>query len=299
MSEKHQIVKMEKSEKRSSGDSKVQRFFVRQKKEILTANFWRAILSEILGTLFLCAWTIGMGCHREGENVEVLDLALGAGFVIALTLSVLINASGSHINPAVSIGFLVTGQISVVRFVCYIIAQVFAGILAVYLIEGIFPEDMWGGLGLLSPGDGVTDIQAFACEFCITFALLFGIFALIDPGRTDVKGSPLFIMGLIICVNVLWAARISGACMNPARNFGPALVTGKLDKQWIYWLGPLLGGAAGTLVYDKILSARALSTTCTGGCCGSRKKTESDEIESEVMLERNAGANRHDLEESS
>ena len=208
MSEKHKIVKMEKTERRNHSNPKVRGFFARQKKDILTTNFLRAILSEILGTLFLCAWTIGMGCHREGESVEILDLALGAGFVVALTLSVLINVSGSHINPAVSLGFLVTGQITAIRFICYVIAQAFASILAVFLIQGIFPADMWGGLGLLSPGVGATDAQAFACEFCITFALLFGIFALIDPGRTDVKGSPIFIMGLIVCVNVLWAVSL-------------------------------------------------------------------------------------------
>lgn len=295
MSEKHKIAKMEKMERRDHSSSKVRSFFARQKKDILTTNFLRAILSEILGTLFLCAWTIGMGCHREGESVEILELAIGAGFVIALTLSVLINASGSHINPAVSIGFLVTGQITAIRFVCYVIAQAFASILAVFLIQGVFPAEMWGELGLLSSGSGVTDAQAFACEFCITFALLFGIFALIDPGRTDVKGSPIFIMGLIVCVNVLWAARISGGCMNPARNFGPALVTGKLSKQWIYWIGPLLGGAAGTLVYDRIFSARALSTTCKGGLCGSRDEAESNEIETEIMLERTDGENTNGL----
>ena len=205
MSEKHKIVKMENSERKDNSKSKVRSFFARQKNDILRTNFLRAILSEILGTLFLCAWTIGMGCHREGESVEILDLALGAGFVIALTLSVLINASGSHINPAVSVGFFVTGQITTIRLICYVIAQAFASILAVFLIEGIFPAEMWGGLGLLAPGAGVTDAQAFACEFCITFALLFGIFALIDSGRTDVKGSPILIMGLIVCVNVLWA----------------------------------------------------------------------------------------------
>ena len=165
-------------------------------------------MSEILGTLFLCGSTIGMGCHREGETVAILDLALGAGFAVALILSVLVNASGSNINPAVSIGFFVTGKITAIRFVCYVIAQSFAGILAVYLVEGIFPEDMWGGLGLILPGVGVTDAQAFGCEFCATFAFLFGIVALIDPGRTDVKGSGIFIMGLIICVNVLWAVSL-------------------------------------------------------------------------------------------
>ena len=199
---------MVKSERSDYNNSIIRRFFETQKKDVLNTNFLRAILSEILGTLFLCVSTIGMGCHRKGESVAILDLALGAGFAIALILSVLINASGSNINPTVSIAYFVTRKITAVRFVCYVIAQSFAGILAVYLVEGIFPEDMWGGLGLILPGVGVTDAQALGCEFCISFALMFGIFALIDPGRTDVKGSPIFIMGLIVCVNVLWAVSL-------------------------------------------------------------------------------------------
>lgn len=285
MSEKRNIMKTETSEHASGGI--VQRFFSRQIKELLTRNFWRAILSEILGTLFLCAWTIGAGMHKEGDSVELLDLALTAGFVVALTITALLNASGGHINPAVSIGFFVTGHISTIRFIFYFIAQLIAGILAVFLCRALFPEDMWGNLGLLHPGAGVEDWQAFACEFCITFLLLFVVFAYIDQGRSDVKGSPILFMGLAIAVNVLFGARISGACMNPARNFGPALVTGNLDKQWIYWAGPLLGGVVGTLVYEKLLSVKAIASTCIGGCCGSRDQEDGDAFEGEAMLNGN------------
>ena len=202
MSEHHIIMKSENFEHAKGGI--VLRYFSRQIKEILTRNFWRAILSEILGTLFLCAWTIGAGMHKEGDSVQLLDLALTAGFVVALTITALFNVSGGHINPSVTIGFFVAGHISSIRFIFYFIAQLIAGILAVYLCQALFPEDMWGNLGLLHPGAGVEDWQAFVCEFCITFLLLFGVFAYIDQGRTDVKGAPILLMGLTIAVNVLF-----------------------------------------------------------------------------------------------
>ena len=197
MSEKQTIVKNNKK-------SLVRRFLSRQFKEFLTANFWRAILSEVLGTLFLCAWTIGSGLTK-GESVEILDLALTAGFTVALIITALQNVSGGHINPAISIGFLVAGKISAVRFIFYVIAQVSASIVAACLIQGLFPQDMWGTLGVISPGNGVQDWQAFGCEFCITFLLLFGTFAVTDGDRTDVKGTPSFFIGLIVSVNVLFS----------------------------------------------------------------------------------------------
>ena len=198
MSEKHSIVSNPKS-------SPLRSFLSRQIKELLTTNFWRAVISEILGTLFLCAWTIGSGLTKEGESVDIVDLALTAGFTVGVTIQALQNASGANINPSISIGLLAAGKISVIRFVFYVIAQVIAGLLAACLIQGVFPAEMWGTLGLISPGNGVSDWQAFGCEFCITFFLLFGTCAFIDSDRTDVKGAPGFFVGLIVAVNVFFA----------------------------------------------------------------------------------------------
>ena len=204
MSEKQNIVKNSTSEQ--PDQSRVRSFFTRQIDEFLTVNFWKALLSEFLGTLFLCAWTIGSGLHKEGDShVDILDLAIGAGFVVALIILTLQNVSGAHINPAFSISFLVSGHISAIRFVFYLISQTVAGIVAVYLMMVMFPADMWGNLGLLSPGSGIQDWQAFVCEFCVTYLLAFVAFAAIDSNRTDVKGQPAFFIGLTVCVNVLFS----------------------------------------------------------------------------------------------
>ena len=182
----------------------VANFILCQIKEIKTDTFWRAVFAEFLGTLMLCCWTIGSGLHKDKEIVDVLGLALTAGLFIGTIITVLQNVSGGNVNPAISIGLLVTRQISFVRFIFYVIAQILGGITAVFLVKGLFPPDMWGTLGLISPGTDVTDEQAFGCEFSMAFLLLFGTVAMIDSGRSDIQGSiPLFV-GFIVVVNVLF-----------------------------------------------------------------------------------------------
>ena len=156
----------------------------------------------------LCCWTIGSGLHKDKEIIDVLDLALIAGLFIGTIITVLQNVSGGDVNPAISIGLLVTRQISFVRFIFYVIAQISGGITAVILVKGLFPPDMCGTLGLISPGTDVTDAQAFGCEFFMAFLLLFGTVAMIDAGRSDIHGSiPLFV-GFIVVVNVLFGVNI-------------------------------------------------------------------------------------------
>lgn len=252
-------------------EGKFASFLSSQLRELSSANFWRAVFAEFLGTLMLCTWTIGSGLRREEETAEVLDGALTAGFFLSIIISVLLNVSGGNVNPVVSIGLLATRQLSLMKFVFYVPAQIIGGIVAVYLIKCIFPKDMWGTLGYISSGSGVTDGQVFGCEFCLAFFLMFGTLAMFDSDRTDVKGSVPLLIGFLVAVNILFGARVSGGCMNPARNFGPALVTGNLEKQWIYWCGGLSGGALGALAYDKFLSVAAMSKPLIG-CCRSRAR---------------------------
>lgn len=188
----------------------VHRFVTREITDIKTWNFWRAVFAEYIGTMILCLWSIGSGLYLPTYSPpDVLTTALSTGFIVAVLINSLLNVSGGHVNPAVSIGFLVTQRITCLRFIIYVIAQCFAGVTAVGIISRLFPHEMLGTLGLILPSEGVTPLQACSAEFLLTFFLLFGIFALTDDKRGDnVAPVPIYV-GLIVVANIIFAVSFS------------------------------------------------------------------------------------------
>ncbi|ESP03008.1 hypothetical protein LOTGIDRAFT_185787 [Lottia gigantea] len=246
-------------------------------------SFWKAVVAEFLGCFFLLIFAVGAGLHEEGTRGHgSVHNILASGFTIAVLISVFLTVSGAHVNPAVSIGFAVNRQISFVRFIFYSIAQAGGSVAGTALLKAITPASKIGNLGLVLPAKHVTAEQALYTEIIITFFLLFAIFALIDKDRNDVKGSIPFMVGLVVCVNIFYGSNTSGAAMNPIRAFGPAVITGNLQQHWIYWAGPLIGGAAGAFVYDKIFSVASSNSGIKSCCLGSESyeavKTSDDPI---------------------
>jgi len=121
------------------------------------------------------------------------------------------------------------------------------------------PEDVRGaaGLGMTSVNEHLSVGQAFGIEFLITFVLIWVVFgaAADDDNAPSVKGSAPLAIGLSITTCHLFAIPFTGSSMNPARTFGPAVILGAWDNHWVYWLGPILGGVAASLVYQLVLKA--------------------------------------------
>ncbi|OWF48706.1 lens fiber major intrinsic protein-like [Mizuhopecten yessoensis] len=247
----------------------IRNFLKRECDDLKSPDLWRAMCAEWLGLTFVTLFATGTGLyHKENPSSapSSVNIALEAGFMIGCLVTVFGTISGGHVNPSITMGFAVTREITLVRSVLYIAAQSFGGICGAGLLYVLTPPGMHhGSLGLIMPGKDVTDMQALGAEAVIGFFLLFGTFAVIDKGRNDLQGSVPLMIGLMVSINVFFAFNISGGCMNPARNFGPAVITGKLDKIWLYWAGPLVGGAFGALLYDKIFSTKACRW-CLGGC---------------------------------
>ncbi|XP_041371460.1 aquaporin AQPAe.a-like [Gigantopelta aegis] len=239
--------------------------------DLRSANFWRAVFAEFLGCFLLVLTGIGAGLHEEGTpHPGSVHVILQAGFYIAVVISILGHVSGAHVNPALSIGFAVTRKISVARFLFYVIGQCSGAISGAALLKALIPESMNGNFGLLSPAKNVSPEQALFVEMIVTFVLVFTVFAMIDEQRTDIAGSKPLIIGLVVCTNIFFSGHISGGCMNPIRNLGPAVIVGRMELQWIYWVGPMVGGACGALVYNCVFSISA-GNRGLSGCISSRK----------------------------
>ncbi len=222
---------------------------------------WRATLAEFIATLlfiFLGAGTVVVtgGILKEGvTSARLVAIALAHGLAIALLVAATAKISGGHINPAVTFGALVTGKISLSKAIMYVVAQLVGAIVGALLLTGVIPAAAQGNLGAHGLGAGITPGGGFVAEIVLTFALVFVVFAT----AMDPKGlghlAPAAI-GLTVLVDHLVGVPITGASMNPARSFGPALVAGVWANHWIYWVGPLIGGALAAWVYEFLFLRR-------------------------------------------
>lgn len=214
---------------------------------------FRHFVAEFVGTFALVF--IGGGAIMASDLAKnpaaITQVALAHGLILALMVTATMRVSG-HLNPAVTAGFLVTRRIEPVMAGVYLIAQVLAAILAAYALKGLFPTDiaMSSRLGGQSIAIDVTTAQAIALEFIATFFLVFVVFGTaVDPRAPKVGG---FAIGLTVAADILAIGPLTGASMNPARSFGPAVASGIFEGQAVYWVGPLLGGIAAALVYEAL-----------------------------------------------
>ena len=229
--------------------------------EISSPEVWRATIAEFIATLlfiFLGAGTVVVtgGIINEGlTSARLVAIAMAHGLAIAFLVTATAKISGGHINPAVTFGAWITGKISLPKGIMYVVAQVAGAIVGALLLTVVIPAAAQGNLGAHGLGPNITVSGGLVAEIVLTFALVFVIFA----AAMDPKGlgnlAPVAI-GLTVLVDHLMGVPVTGASMNPARSFGPALVAGAWASHWIYWIGPLIGGALAALVYEFVFLRR-------------------------------------------
>ncbi|MBI4337581.1 MAG: MIP family channel protein [Chloroflexi bacterium] len=224
---------------------------------------WRGAAAEFVATLlfvFIGAGavvsTASLADAAGGMNsARLAAIALAHGLAIALLVAATAKISGGHINPAVSFAAFLTNKITLRRMVLYVVAQLAGAIVAALLLKAVFPAVMEGSLGAHGLGTGISAGAGVLLEIVLTFLLVFVVFATaIDPKGLGTI-APLAI-GLAVLVDHLVAVPLTGASMNPARSFGPAVVAGVWADHWVFWVGPLVGGGLAALVYEYIFMRR-------------------------------------------
>lgn len=209
---------------------------------------WRSVLAEFIGTFSLV--TVGCGAiavQAQTGSLTHLGVAMAFGLVVMVMIAATGHISGAHLNPAVTLAFVVTRHFPLRIAPFYAAAQILGSILAGVLLRLIFGAQAI--LGVTLPVGSL--VQSFLLETLLTAALMFVITAV----ATDTKavGQLAAIMiGATVAVNALWGGPISGASMNPARSFGPALVSGVWEAHWLYWAAPILGATLGAIFYQLI-----------------------------------------------
>jgi len=224
--------------------------------QIGTIAFYQALLSEFIGTMLLTLICISTGLPIATKVVPDLHGALVGGFTIATLIVNFGHLSGAHINPAVTVSFLVACEIDIIRALCYIGMQLLGATTGSLLLKVLAPANSQGTLGVTMITDGVSVSQAIIVESIITFVLCFTVHAICDKKREDIGGSKALAVGLAITVGCLFGGPYTGGSMNPARSFGPATVTNTWKDHWVYWVGPMIGSILAGLMYNYVLRQR-------------------------------------------
>jgi len=218
-------------------------------------NAGKRCLAELIGTftlVFVGAGSICMGVLDD--TLGTMGVAVAHGLALSVMISALGGISGGHFNPAVTFGVLVTGRIPVSLAGLYAASQLAGAAIAGFLLKLIF-ADVWTDVALGTPlvnfDAGVTTGTAILVEAILTFLLVTVVFGTaVDPRRPSVGG---FAIGLTVAADILVGGALTGASMNPARTFGPALAANIWEAHHVYWIGPLLGGALAGLLYHHLL----------------------------------------------
>lgn len=201
----------------------------------------RKLLSEFLGTFGL----VFTGCgaivvnQLSGGVIGHFGICAIFGLIVLAMVYALGDVSGAHINPAVTIAFWISERFPLKEVGPYIFAQCLGSVAASGLLLYLFPKDVTS-LGSTMVSEGV--FQAFVMETVITFLLML-IIIMVATGSKEVGTLAGIAIGAAVAVLALLAGPITGASMNPARSFGPALVSGNLVDLWVYFVAPILGAS--------------------------------------------------------
>jgi MIP family channel proteins len=222
----------------------------------------RPLVAEAIGTLALCfvgilAITVGKLTDQPAGVVSLASIALAHGLTIAVMVSALGATSGGHFNPAVTFGFVVTGRMSPVRGAMYWGAQLLGAFVAGAMLVSVF------GTKTVSDGtpalfEGVPMGAGILLEAVATFFLVLVIFGTAVDERAPKSVFP-FAIGFTVALDIMAIGPLTGAAMNPARAFGPALASGAWADHAVFWVGPLLGAAAAALLQHYFLMGRSPS----------------------------------------
>ncbi len=199
---------------------------------------WRRLFSELLGTFALVLAAAGGGLLHAKGQISLSAAVVAPGLMVTAVILFMGAVSGAHLNPAVSLAFALRGDFPWKRVPGYVVIQLIGAALACLFLRLVFGNIEH--LGATLPGAGYKNWQALLMEIVLT-ALLVSVILGTASAAQNVGAIAALGVGGYIALAGLWAAPVSGVSMNPARSFGPALVSGDWTSYWVYVAGPVAG----------------------------------------------------------
>nr|XP_020471596.1 aquaporin-8-like [Monopterus albus] len=220
-------------------------------KRSIYEQYVQPCLAELLGTTLF----VFVGCASVIGNMDTLTLiqpAVAHGLIVIVLIMMFGEISGAHFNPVVSLCIYLCGGMELVLLLPYVVAQLLGGMIGAGLARVMYTSDLYGASlgGALNPT--TSDLgKATLTEVMMTLILTMVVCMGVVNSRTRTPSAP-FCIGLTVTANVFAGGLVSGACMNPARAFGPAVVAGHWAHHWIYWVGPSCGALL-TVIFIRLL----------------------------------------------
>ncbi|XP_075227119.1 aquaporin prip isoform X2 [Lycorma delicatula] len=217
------------------------------------SNLGKSLIAELIGNFMLNFF----GCMSAvTPNTNNVLIAFTFGLTIMALVQSVGHVSGAHINPAVTFGCVVTGKVTIIRALLYILSQCIGAIGGSATMKALLSESVIAkGVGNTGLAPYLTSVQGFGIEFFLGFILVFVVFGACDANKGDSKPPAAVLIGLTVTLGHLVAIDYTGASMNPARSFGSAIIANGWANHWIYWVGPSLGGIAAALLYQHVFAA--------------------------------------------
>uniref|UniRef100_A0A6U9R0N9 Aquaporin n=1 Tax=Picocystis salinarum TaxID=88271 RepID=A0A6U9R0N9_9CHLO len=243
--------------------------------EICNPLFWRAVLAEFFATGMLVYFIILTTVFRADNLVQInaesvlfpttsatqTMLGIVYGFSVFVVVFWTAGISGGHVNPAVTAAVTITKKITVVRGVCYVIAQLGGAVCGSLIVKSLRTDvfnDVNGGANELSDGYGWQ--EGLVAELMATALWTATVLACLDSERVkavlhlDALGA--FAVGMAALVGYIATVPVDGASLNPARSFGPAVASTTWSDHWVFWAGPMAGSLAAAVIYEVLFRGR-------------------------------------------
>ncbi|SFM31676.1 MIP/aquaporin family protein [Methanolobus profundi] len=215
---------------------------------------FRKYVAEFVGTFALVFIAAGSNAidHISHGSLGLTGMAVTTGVTVMVMIYAIGHISGAHINPAVTIAMAVTGKMGARNCFGYIVSQVSGACAASFVLMELFPSAVSSvNLGATSLRTDISPGTGLMIEAILTFLLVFTIFGVAVDSRSP-PGMAGFAIGSFVLLAILVGGPVTGASMNPARSFGPALISGYWTDHLVYWIGPIIGGIVAALLYDNV-----------------------------------------------
>lgn len=209
---------------------------------------WRRSAAECVGTFALVTGGCGAIVVNHGTGaLGHVGVAASFGLVIMVMIAAVGHLSGAHFNPAVTVAFALTRHFPWRDVPAYVVGQLLGAVGGALVLRACFGLE--GGLGATLPVG--SSLRGLGVEVLLSAVLMFVITSVATDTRAVGQLAAIAIGGTV-ALDALWGGPITGASMNPARSFGPALVAGVWRDHWIYWIGPLVGAGFGAALYQAL-----------------------------------------------
>src|SRR5277367_7978 len=233
---------------------------------------WRRLFSELLGAFMLVLVAAGGALLHAKGQISLAAAVVAPGLMVMAIILFMGAVSGAHLNPVVSLAFALRGDFPWKRLPGYVLAQLLGATLACLFVDAVFGNVHH--LGATLPGPGYANWQALLMEVALTGTLVSVILGTASAAQNVGAIAALGVGGYIALAG-LWSAPVSGTSMNPARSFGPALVSGDFSSYWVYVVGPIAGAliAVGCAVVLRGRGGSSISRAAGSGILdpGSRR----------------------------